>query len=862
MILLVVLALLPSTALMLVDASRDRRHEMHEAGLQALELSRMASAHEEEMVADTRRLLATLAQYPSVRERDAGHLGEILPGILAQYPIYTNIGVAGLDGEIWCSAVPMPAPVNITDRDYFQDALRSRDLVVGNYQIGRVTGKPAINFGYPVADPEGRLSGVVYAAADLEQLGFVSPELGAVLPEGSVITQMDDGGTVLGRRPAEPAAIGRIDPEFAALAPYFKRGHGVVSRPGPSGVRALYAYASVQSSLTEGTVYVLVAIPEKAAFAEVNRVLRWNMLGLGLAALVALVAAWLGSYYLVLKPVRSLVAATRRLEAGDLGARSGPPYPRDEMGDLGRSFDEMARTLQERQDERDRAQAALAASEDEYRSVVMNAPYGILRSTMDGSVTMANPALVRMLGYDSEEDLLHADMGRDVYRNEQDRQAVVRENREAEIIEGLEVEWKRKDGSPIVVRVSGRQVRDSEGRLRYLEAFVENETGRKRLEEQLLQAQKMEAVGQLAGGVAHDFNNLLGVMLGYSELLLRDIEEGSEEHRKLTEIRRAAERAAGLTRQLLAFSRRQVLEPRLTDLNRVVEDMDKMLRRMIGEDIHLVNRLQPELGPVLVDPVQTGQVVMNLVVNARDAMPEGGRLALETRTVETRVPTACANETMPPGRYVLLAVSDTGEGMSEAVRARIFEPFFTTKGAGKGTGLGLSTVYGIVRQSGGYVAVESEPDRGTTFRIYFPQARSGTRDGASRPAAGRDLTGTETILLAEDEASLRRVTSEFLTGAGYTVLEAAGPLEALRIAEKGADGIHLLLTDVIMPVMNGPDLAARLRGMRSQLKVLYVSGYSDDRIATRGVLEDGIHFLTKPFTREVLLAKVREALGG
>ncbi|HUW41730.1 MAG TPA: ATP-binding protein, partial [Rectinemataceae bacterium] len=383
------------------------------------------------------------------------------------------------------------------------------------------------------------------------------------------------------------------------------------------------------------------------------------------------------------------------------------------------------------------------------------------------------------------------------------------------------------------------------------------------LEAQLRGAQKLEAIGSLAGGVAHDFNNLLSVILSYTGFALKALSEGDPTRDDLLEVKKAAERAAALTRQLLAFSRKQVLQPLPLDLNQIAAGIEKMLRRILGEDIDLVQALAPDLGLVMADPGQIEQVLMNLVVNARDAMPEGGKLTIETCNIDLDDAYAAHHEAVEPGPYVMLAISDSGQGMDEGTKARIFEPFFTTKPRGKGTGLGLSTVYGIVKQSGGDIWVYSELGQGTTFKIYLP------RDASARTAAVKEAAiapansiKSGTILVVEDEEALRKVTKRTLDDAGYTVLSAANGEEALKASARHAGEIRLLLTDVVMPRMGGRLLAQELLKTRPETEVIYMSGYTDNAIVHHGVLDVGTNFLGKPFTAEALLEKVNAVLGG
>ncbi|HEX7333551.1 MAG TPA: ATP-binding protein [Pyrinomonadaceae bacterium] len=380
-------------------------------------------------------------------------------------------------------------------------------------------------------------------------------------------------------------------------------------------------------------------------------------------------------------------------------------------------------------------------------------------------------------------------------------------------------------------------------------------------EKQLVQSQKLEAVGRLAGGISHDFNNLLTVILGYSDISKRNLKEGDPLRRNLEEITKASERAASLTRQLLAFSRKQVMQPKVFDLNTVVTDLEKMLRRMIGEDIELRVSPGPDLGNIKADPVQLEQVIMNMVVNARDAMPKGGKLSIETSNVYLDESYARDHVSVVPGDYVMLAISDTGCGMDEETRLRIFEPFFTTKESGKGTGLGLSMVYGIVRQSGGNIWVYSEEGRGTTFKIYFPRVTAEAEEYKRAAQTGNVPKGSETILLVEDAEWVRKLARQVLETAGYRVLEAASAETAIKVCEKiNGDKIDLLLTDVVMPGMSGNDMSKVLLKKQPGMPVLYMSGYTDDAIVQHGVLEPGINFLQKPFSPGALAAKVREVL--
>jgi signal transduction histidine kinase/ActR/RegA family two-component response regulator len=432
---------------------------------------------------------------------------------------------------------------------------------------------------------------------------------------------------------------------------------------------------------------------------------------------------------------------------------------------------------------------------------------------------------------------------------------------ESEMLSTAEFRWKHKSGEWRWFSDNRSRIFDDEGGLKAIVGTIRDITERKNLEEQLQQAMKMEAIGRLAGGVAHDFNNLLSVILTYSRIMLENKEINDSMRADLKEIGTAGERASSLTRQLLAFSRKQVLQPELLDLKDVITNMHKMLGRLIGEDIELTTILKESMGQVKADPGQIEQVIMNLAVNARDAMPRGGKLTVEIADAALDEEYAGRHAEVDPGPYVMLAVSDTGHGMDAETKSKIFDPFFTTKEKGKGTGLGLATVYGIVKQSGGNVVAYSEPGKGTTFKIYLPRVEEGAYEtGKKKILEGESLRGSETVLVVEDDESVRSLVCRLLQEAGYTVLKAADGAEALKINEQHPETIHLMVTDVVMPGMGGRKLAERLGPLRPEMKILYMSGYTDNAIVHHGALDPGTAFLQKPITKENLLLKTREAL--
>ena len=518
--------------------------------------------------------------------------------------------------------------------------------------------------------------------------------------------------------------------------------------------------------------------------------------------------------------------------------------------------------------ERKLAEEALRRSEEKFQELFDEAPVGYVELDSQGRITQVNRTELAMLGYSAEE-MIGQPVWKFIVEEEQSKKSVTAKLAGAKPPgHAFERTFRRKDGKTLPILIEEAIIRDAAAKVKGIHTVHQDITERKRsekeradLQEQLRQSQKMEAVGRLAGGIAHDFNNLLTVIKGYTNLSLLDLKESNPLWGNLKEIDKASERAADLTRQLLAFSRRQILEMKALDLNSLLLNLEKMLHRILGEDVKLVTALAQDLGRVRVDPGQVEQVVMNLAVNARDAMPSGGKLTIETANVELDEAYAGNHVAVKPGRYVRLSVSDTGVGMSREVEEKVFEPFFTTKEKGKGTGLGLSTVYGIVKQSGGNIWVYSEPGQGTTFKIYLPivdeelDALEPKHDAHSLP------TGSETVLLVEDEASVRGLGARLLNQQGYTVWEAENGEEALRIAQAHAgERIHLLTTDVVMPRMGGRELAERLKILRPDLKVLFTSGYTDNAIVHHGILEPGVNFLQKPFSLVNMAQKVREVL--
>jgi PAS domain S-box-containing protein len=509
--------------------------------------------------------------------------------------------------------------------------------------------------------------------------------------------------------------------------------------------------------------------------------------------------------------------------------------------------------------ERKRVDDALRRSEANFRAMI-EGTYGVYRATPEGKLLVVNDALVRMLGYESAKELLALNLAADVFEKGEYTPLLFDQPGTRKQFAKLEAHWKQKDGKIIPVEISGRAVRDEAGIVLYFEVIAENVSHVRGVEQRLRHVQKMEAIGRLAGGIAHDFNNVLGVIVAYSEMLVEKLHDNAELSPLVASITKAVERGGTLTRQLLAFSRQQVLEPQVISFSEHLEGIKEMLARVIGEDIHLAILPGNTKLRVKVDPTQLEQVVMNLVVNARDAMPDGGRLSIESSEIDIDDDYCSRNPEARPGRHVMMAVTDSGCGMTPEVLSRIFEPFFTTKEQGKGTGLGLATIYGIVKQSGGHISAYSEVGRGTTFKVYLPATQEEI-DKPEIPSQERVAPrGEETILVVEDEESLRSVTREFLLNKGYQVIVAEDFQKALEASENNPRHIDLLMTDVVLPGSSGPKLADRLANSRPEMKVLFVSGYTADALVHGDLHRTDFAFLSKPFSLNTLARKIRTIL--
>ena len=991
-ILLVVIAILPAVGLLGYYGLEGRAMARLKASNETLRLAREKMGLYEDTIRNVRQTFFTLSQIPQVREHEPEVCSAIFANLLRQTGAYTGLAAARPDGEVFASAPPISRAASFADRPWFQRVVQKRGFVIGEYVLGRITGKPLIVLAYPVLDPKGEIETVLAIGLDL---GWVSKTLRkSELPKGMTLILIDSDGTILLRFPDYKEFVDKDMHEESFIRAMLTGQEGVKEEIGLDGKPCLFGF----TSLGKGTeaIHMGVSIPKDMVFADVRRSTVQSLILVVLVAVIGLVGGRFIAGLFVLSPVRRLLHMTKQLAAGDLTIRSGPSYVSGEIGQLAYHFDRMADSLERREAERNRAEEALRESEERFRAIFEQAAVGVgqietetgrfmrvnrkycdiigytqeeiaetslmeithpddLEQTLDniqrllrgeirdstfekryirkdGSIIWVNLTTSAMWGVDEKpnyhiavvQDITdHKKVQETLRESEEKYRTILRDMEEGyyevdlacnflffndpvpefggysrdefmginyrdfteeevakEVYEvynqvytnGTPVRdfaWKinRRDGAEAYVEASIFLNRDSKGNpigfrglMRDVTQRKKEEKDRKQLEAQLLHSQKMEAVGRLAGGIAHDFNNLLTTILGYSDLVMMAMRRDNPFYDDVGEIKRSGKRAADLIRQLLAFSRRQIIQPVVLDLNRVIRNMEEMLRRLIGEDIEVIMILGSDLWKVKVDPGQIDQVIMNLAVNAKDAMPQGGKLTIETVNMDLDDGYARNHGVeLNPGPYVMFAISDTGTGIDKETQSRIFEPFFTTKVKGKGTGLGLSTVYGIVKQNNGFIWVYSEPGEGTAFKVYLSRTEE-TETLKKEESPGETVRGSETILVVEDDQFVRELAAKVLSVCGYTVLQAGAGEEALDVLDEHEGEVHLLLTDVVLQGMNGRELAEGLISRSPHTKVLYMSGYTGNAIVQHGVIEKGIEFIQKPFSPKSLAGKVRKVL--
>ncbi len=857
---LVIVAIVPALAILVNAGLEQRKSSLEHAQHELLLLSRSLAESPKEVARSTRQTLSTLALLPQIQSGDVQASNRILKDILEKNPIYHNISLIALDGSVLASGLPF-SKVNLADRKHFQYALASKQFSPGNLIVTRTRDShPAFPFAYPVLDAAGNPVAVLAAVIDTSYFSNIyDPSFPSKL---SVFSITDRNGNSLftfspDKKIDYPAQL--IKATSRRIPGQTKKEKIFINLDSDSESEIVLIEPIQLDSLSDPFMYLWAGLSETSIFRTANSVLARSLLFMFIVALMSFLVAWIIGRNAFLTPIKNLVNTAHRFAEGNLDFRNELPSNPKEIRALGKAFHDMAEHLRD-------SYATLNENEARFRLLVENAPDAILVQT-GGCLDYLNPAAVQLFGANSDEDLIGTPM---VDYFHPDCQESVRErirliNQEKVTIPTMHRTCLRMDGTSVDVESSAVPL-VYDGRdgglvfIRDISDKINAKKSNRSLEEQLHQVQKIESIGQLAGGVAHDFNNMLGVILGHAEMALRKAPPSSPFISNLEEISNAAQRSADLTRQLLTFARKQVISPKVLDVNETIDGMLKMLKRLIGENIQLSWFPTSNLWTVRADPSQVDQILANLCVNARDAISGAGKITIKTAnsTFDEKYCTSCPFIVLP-GDYVCISVSDDGCGMDKKTQAHIFEPFYTTKEVGSGTGLGLSTVYGAVKQNHGFLTVYSEPGLGTVFNVYFPRTSKSVeakQETSEKPL----LRGNETILLVEDDEMLLNMVTAMLEESGYTVLAASTTVLAQTLAKDHPGPINLLVSDMIMPVMNGKELAEKLMPLRPDMKVLFLSGYSADIISVQGIVEDGIHFLQKPFSFEALTSKVREVL--
>lgn len=981
--LVVAIVALPAAGIIMFSGFQQRRAAISESYEEARKVAEGIAAEQDSLVSAAEQLLVTLAQLPDVRQRDSVRVERLLADVLRFSPQYLNIFIADPAGKMWGSAVPLNNRFSVADRRYFINAISTGRFSSGEHIIGRIFKQPTMSFGYPFKTPTREYGGVIALNFNLDYCRRMFER--AKLPEGSSYILTDHRGIIIQSALNPGQYIGT--PERPEIMKIMRNGaeRGTFMAPGLDGVPRFFGYRKLfLPGESTSYMYVRVGIPVETVVSESTHAIIANLIVLTAFLALALAAGWIVGEHSIIGRVSALQAASRRLAAGDLDVRVATVVEGGELGELARSFDDMAMQLAAREEKQRAAEEALRRRESNYREI-FNATKDALfvHEGETGRIVEVNRAAEEMFQYTAEEliQLSVQDLSfgkRPSARDEAMRLmgrasggepqcfewisvrkdgsrfysevvlsataiggrgrvlAVVRDITERKHVEedlrlknftienfadcvywvssdghiwevnetacstlgyrysdligrhvseidnevsssrweqywedmrvagskNLAAFHRRKDGSVFPVEVAANYFRYNDREYvcaiaRDMTSHRQAEEEKKRLLEQLNQSQKLESIGRLAGGIAHDFNNLLTPIIGYADILRGRFREGSSEGQQMERMLLAAHKAKKLVQQLLGFGRKQILEMKALDLNQVISSFHDILRRTIREDIEIRMLLTQDHCGIRADRNQLEQIIMNLAVNAQDAISGHGTITFETAPVLIDEEYARQHPGMVPGEYVMLAVTDNGCGMDEETVKNVFEPFFTTKG--HGTGLGLATVYGLVKQHGGSIWTYSEPGRGTVFKIFFPlvaekvlEADAPARDGTRRGGKGC------TVLLVEDNEMVRQLANEILLMQGFNVLLAENPLQALEIAADRM--VDLLVTDVVMPHMNGPELHTRLLEVHPALPVLYMSGHTDSVIVHHGVLKEGVSFIHKPFTVHDLLQKVENVI--
>jgi PAS domain S-box-containing protein len=739
---------------------------------------------------------------------------------------------------------------DISNRDYFKSIMSGGQAQITPPLISRTTGKPTIFIVAPIKDENDAPQGLIGAGISLDYVRVVAERLRAYKTGYGVVVNKD--GALIYHPDSKLVMKGKLgefeDPSVRELGKTMTAGGSGIFHYTYQGQKKMAFYHAIPIAGWS----VATVVPEVELYAPAVRLL-WVMVGITVLICIVVGSIILVAAFHLTRPILDLASHAQLIADGNLNPGQLRIENNDEIGLLGRTFNIMTTNL-------DHEINTIKMNETKYRSMLNSINSGIYRSVIHPyhKLIQVNTAMTRIFGYETAEEILAIPL-ENLYMKVDEYTSFIADINKKGFIKGKELRLLKKDGGIIWCNVSANVEYEESGEVKWINGFIEEITERKELTEQLRQSQKMEAIGTLAGGVAHDFNNLLTVIIGYGNMLKMNISTEGPAVKHMDHLLSAADKAAQLTKSLLAFSRKQVIDLKPADLNEIVDGMGKLFHRVIGEDIHLTFDLHPDPLPIMVDVGPIEQVLLNLATNARDSMPNGGLLCIGTELVTLTANQLIQHQSMTAGAYAVLSVSDNGMGMTDAVKQRIFEPFFSTKAVGKGTGLGLSILFGIVKQHEGDISVYSEPGIGTTFKIYLPIVQHGSPapEGATLlPTEG----GTETILIAEDNAEVRHLAHEVLASAGYRVILALDGENAITQFMEHVEEVDFVLLDVVMPRINGKEVYDTIKSIRPEVKALFMSGYTADIINQKGVLDEGLNYISKPLTPDALLRKVREVL--
>ena len=799
----------------------------------------------------TQQLFTILSHVPAVKYLDIPLCNSILQNIHKETPQYSTIVVSNGDGLIDCCAIPLKKTINVTDRSWFKRIKNERAFIIDNYLISRSSKKASLPFAYPIFDENGNLKAAIGAAYNLAYYNELFEKID--IPEVYQIILTDRKGIILYQSTTDNQCLGKsLKDCYGFNVPHSGSQQKTFEVTDAEGIDQVYMFDWLQVGRDNNEICFLVGVPRKRMVSDVLTTLFVNLSLLAFIGFSSLLIAWFASKKFLLIPINSLVQKTNEIKMG-----SWIPSEKEinlplELKRLSTAFDEMVVILSQKEKD-------LTESEEHLKVLFEQASDPIYVCTMDGRLINVNTAACMATGYCQDELLQLNVTDLDVDHSSKDTLG----DFFTALSPGKQVPLlsihRKKDGKIYPVEITVARIETPSGSR--VMGIARDITERIQAEERSKQTQKMESVGRLAGGIAHDLNNLLTPILGYAELIKVEKELPDKVKAKVEPILKAGNGARDLVRQLLAFSRKQVLEYKPLDINQVLDGFQNLIRRTLRENIEIAISKSPEILLVKADIGQLEQVIMNLSVNAADAMPEGGTLSIETSIEELDEKYAEKHQGVTPGKHAMISFSDTGHGMDKETLSQVFEPFFSTKGE-QGTGLGLATVYGIIKQHNGNIWVYSEPGIGTTFKIYLPSLGEGEEPGKTQKVtpASKDLSGSETILLVEDNEQVRDTAYDILEQQGYQVLRANGGEEAIKIIASTNKPVDLLLTDVVMPDINGKQLYDTLSKTYPSLKVLYMSGYTDDIIVHHGVLDEGVHLVQKPFTNHSILSKVREVI--